>query len=102
VGIVNFTADTLIPEISLDVLLPKNNLCATTRDSMNHQIYHLGCQSVHAAKMMQTGACSAALDGCGGRKGMGYDASSMDASRPSWSKKGLSFLGPLPVSGACS
>ena len=69
---------------------------------MHHQIDHFGCQSMHAAKMLQTMTCPAALDGCGGRKGTGSDASSMDASQPSWRTKGLAFLGPLPFSGACS
>jgi hypothetical protein len=77
-------------------------LYATTRESMHHQIDHLECQSVHSAKMMQTMTCTAVLDGCGGCKGRGYDASSMDASRPSWSTQGLAFLGPLPCSGACA
>ena len=69
---------------------------------MHHQIDHFGCQSMHAAKMLQTMTCPAALDGCGGRKGTGSDTSSMDASQPSWRTKGLAFLGPLPFSGACS
>ena len=69
---------------------------------MHHQIDHFGCQSMHAAKMLQTMTCPAALDGCGGRKGTGSDPSSMDASQPSWHTKGLAFLGPLPFSGACS
>jgi len=57
-------------------------LCATIRDNIHHQLSHLGCQSVHAAKMVQTITCTAALDGCGGPQGTRYDAPSMDPSRP--------------------
>jgi hypothetical protein len=69
---------------------------------MHHQIDHFGCQSMHAAKMVQTMMGPAAMDGCGGRKATESDASSMDTSQPSWCTKGLAFLGPLPFSGACS
>jgi hypothetical protein len=53
-------------------------LCATIRDSINHKIYNLGRRGVHYAKMMQTMARTALLDGCGGRKGMGRDSMTAD------------------------
>ena len=45
---------------------------------MNHKIYNLGRCGVHEAKMMQTMARTAVLDGCGGRKGMGNDHTTAD------------------------
>jgi hypothetical protein len=46
---------------------------------MNHTIYNLGRCGVHYAKMMQTMARTAVLNGCGGRKGMGSDPMTADS-----------------------
>jgi len=46
---------------------------------MNHNISNLGRCGVHDAKMMQTMARTAVLNGCGGRQGMGRDPLTADS-----------------------
>jgi hypothetical protein len=45
---------------------------------MNHTIYNLRRCGGHDAKLMQTMAHTAVLDGCGGRKGTGRDPMTAD------------------------
>jgi len=78
-------------------------LCATIRDSMNHTIYNLGCRGVHSAKMMQTMARAAVLDGCGGRKGMAKDhttANPLQACVASWGAALVQPIAALPTDDA--